>query len=473
MTSNELEIFKQSILDEVRVMMQTTGQVTQYIGARYVPLFAEPFEWDINKEYEPLTIVTNQGNSFTSRQFVPKGTPITNEQFWALTSNFNAQIEQYRQEVQTFDERITAAQNAADSKAPINHATDSTEYGVGNSMNYGHVKLADSDTPATSTDNDGIAATPKYVSDSIKSIDKTELVVIGDSWCDKVNAPAAIWPDHVASKQGLTLHNYSQSGIGDNLDTLIEKFKSDSFDKKKVKYVIFMAGVNVNINNIEEKGQKWGKFVTQVKELVAHDTKIYWMFNNFVKFTGATQPNGADLTSIYHYAGLQHQLIRTMTRTAPTCNCVAMLPWFQSSMFDETGYHLTETYQRSILARNINNMLNGVPIEETSIYNYRIGVANKFQVLLTSYMKESTVFVDIILEGIIGQSVNSGFNETINLDKFWGVNVKDMTVMVKDKPVYVTIDLNNGKPTLNLRTPEQIQFDKGYRGSAVYSRPTV
>lgn len=114
MTSNELEIFKQSILDEVRVMMQTTGQVTQYIGARYVPLFAEPFNWDINKEYEPLTIVTNQGNSYTSRQFVPKGVDINNTTFWVSTGNYNAQIEQYRLEVEAMKSRVDALTQAVD-----------------------------------------------------------------------------------------------------------------------------------------------------------------------------------------------------------------------------------------------------------------------------------------------------------------------------------------------------------------------
>ena len=74
--------------------------VTQYIGARYVPLFAEPLEWDNLREYEPLTIVLHQGNSYTSRQFVPKGTPIDNQQFWVITGNYNAQIEQYRNEVE-------------------------------------------------------------------------------------------------------------------------------------------------------------------------------------------------------------------------------------------------------------------------------------------------------------------------------------------------------------------------------------
>lgn len=86
---------------------------TQYIGARYVPLFAEPIEWDKTKQYEPLTIVTSNGNSYTSRQFVPSGVEITNTAFWALTGNFNAQVEQYRKEVTAYDGRITAAQTYA------------------------------------------------------------------------------------------------------------------------------------------------------------------------------------------------------------------------------------------------------------------------------------------------------------------------------------------------------------------------
>lgn len=108
MTSNELEIFKQSILDEVQVMMQTTGQVTQYIGARYVPLFAEPLNWSNTKEYEPLTIVLYQGNSYTSRQFVPKGIDISDTAFWANTGNYNAQIEQYRKEVEQHRKEVAA-----------------------------------------------------------------------------------------------------------------------------------------------------------------------------------------------------------------------------------------------------------------------------------------------------------------------------------------------------------------------------
>lgn len=72
--------------------------VTQYIGSRYVPILADPVEWSSAKTYEPLTIVTHEGNSYTSRQFVPVGINIANETYWAITGNYNAQIELYRRE---------------------------------------------------------------------------------------------------------------------------------------------------------------------------------------------------------------------------------------------------------------------------------------------------------------------------------------------------------------------------------------
>lgn len=80
--------------------------VTQYIGARYVPLFADPMQWDSEKTYEPLTVVYNGGNSYTSRQYVPAGIQIDDDAYWALTGNYNAQIEQYRAEVAQYDGRI-------------------------------------------------------------------------------------------------------------------------------------------------------------------------------------------------------------------------------------------------------------------------------------------------------------------------------------------------------------------------------
>lgn len=84
----------------------------QYIGARYLPIFGrrgeDSIEWDNTAPYEPLTIVLHEGASYTSRTYVPAGVNITNQTYWALSGNYNAQVEAYRQEVSTFDDRITA-----------------------------------------------------------------------------------------------------------------------------------------------------------------------------------------------------------------------------------------------------------------------------------------------------------------------------------------------------------------------------
>ena len=70
-----------------------------YIGNRYVPVFADPVEWDNLRIYEPLTIVTYQGTSYTSKKAVPAGIALSNTEYWVATGNYNAQVEQYRQDV--------------------------------------------------------------------------------------------------------------------------------------------------------------------------------------------------------------------------------------------------------------------------------------------------------------------------------------------------------------------------------------
>ena len=82
-----------------------------YVGMRYVPLFDG--DWNNTKDYEPLTVVSIEGNSYTSKTFVPAGvSPIGNPDYWAETGNYNAQIEAYRQEVLQYNDRITANADA-------------------------------------------------------------------------------------------------------------------------------------------------------------------------------------------------------------------------------------------------------------------------------------------------------------------------------------------------------------------------
>lgn len=84
----------------------------QYIGARYVPKFFENAQggndWTSGVIYEPLTIVTYNGNSYTSKRAVPAtvGNPSSNPTYWAATGLYNAQVEELRQEVEAYKAEV-------------------------------------------------------------------------------------------------------------------------------------------------------------------------------------------------------------------------------------------------------------------------------------------------------------------------------------------------------------------------------
>lgn len=80
---------------------------SMYVGARYVPKFAEPIDWDTERGYESLTIVTYKGESYTSKCPVPPGIDIKNERYWALTGAYNAQVEEYKNQVKDLSEQVT------------------------------------------------------------------------------------------------------------------------------------------------------------------------------------------------------------------------------------------------------------------------------------------------------------------------------------------------------------------------------
>lgn len=90
--------------------------VRQYIGARYVPKFYENSdgtpEWRSGVIYEPLTIVTYNGNSYTSKKNVPAevGNPSSNPSYWAATGLYNSQVEQLREEVEEYSREVTQTQ---------------------------------------------------------------------------------------------------------------------------------------------------------------------------------------------------------------------------------------------------------------------------------------------------------------------------------------------------------------------------
>lgn len=224
---------------------------TQYIGARYVPLFAEPAEWDSTKQYEPLTIVLHEGNSYTSKQYVPVGIEITNDKFWALTGNYNAQVEQYRRDVQAFDGRISANATAIDAektRAEGAEQTNATEISnevtrakeaeqanataITNEVTRAKeaeqanaTAIANEVTRATNAEQTNATAiatetTNRESADTAIRGQITEvaakgsvMVVIGDSWSSPENGYVK-WHDKVAKNLGMTVDNFAVGGSG-------------------------------------------------------------------------------------------------------------------------------------------------------------------------------------------------------------------------------------------------------------------
>lgn len=179
--------------------------VRQYVGARYVPVFADPLEWSGTQGYDPLTVVLHEGNSYTSRQSVPVGIDINNTAYWAETGNYNAQVEAYRQEVLAFDGRITANANAIDAE------TQARESEVAKAM----ADIAAEAQARVSGDN-ALALRMDNFEKQTPMQDESgrNAVFIGDSFM----APTTSYPQKLAyftsQLMGWTMYNYAYGGSG-------------------------------------------------------------------------------------------------------------------------------------------------------------------------------------------------------------------------------------------------------------------
>lgn len=205
--------------------------VTQYIGARYVPMFSDPLDWDSTKAYEPLTIVYYLGNSYTSRQSVPAGIDIANTDYWAITGNYNAQIEAYRKEVQTYDGRITEnAQAIADevSRAVAEEAAikelitaettraKAAESELATGVSNAITRVSEEAIARESADSALIAKIER--SRFVKDYDRSVLVCVGDSilagWSNENPSGIDAWDVYAGDRLGFKPSNVIKSCIG-------------------------------------------------------------------------------------------------------------------------------------------------------------------------------------------------------------------------------------------------------------------
>lgn len=134
---------------------------SQYVGSRYVPIFADPIEWDNHRSYESLTIVTHDGESYTSKCNVGPGIDITNERYWAKTGAYNAQVAQYRAEVKDLSAQVSGfASDNAEFREKIDQFTkDNAEMKNTVAANNARVDALAERMATAETEIDGLQAT--------------------------------------------------------------------------------------------------------------------------------------------------------------------------------------------------------------------------------------------------------------------------------------------------------------------------
>mgnify|MGYP000145125186 CR=1 FL=1 len=245
-----------TVTDRQMVIPDIPPQGLMSVGPRVTPNFiTEP--WNKLNSYNFFDVVKDgAGASYIAiKPVVPTNTELTDEEFWFKWSDPNAQLNELEEVVKLYDGRISqnasaiteevarakAAEQAEEqrataaeaTKAPNNHASEDTTYGIGNTVNYGHVKLAE-DTHSTSGANDGIAATPNMVHMLTEDVrakldakiatkaDRAEfagkkLVTIGDSimYGTGTSDPATqSIHAQIAAMLDMTVYNYSENNAG-------------------------------------------------------------------------------------------------------------------------------------------------------------------------------------------------------------------------------------------------------------------
>lgn len=249
--------------------------VRQYIGARYIPTFADPIEWDSTLSYEPLTVVTNLGSSYVSRQSVPPGIEITNTTYWILWADYNAQIEAYREEVRQYNGRIEALEDGLpvtdySDENTVSDAIEALETSIDSRIDIieanswvTNARIADGAVTGQKiqdgsvTNNDIADATISNSKIANKTLDigklsdatvakltRPKIAAIGDSFGNE----SGEWGSRVAGALGKTLVNKCTNGAGFTTGTKtfyqqLNEIISQN-DMSEFSHIIVYGGVN-------------------------------------------------------------------------------------------------------------------------------------------------------------------------------------------------------------------------------------
>lgn len=198
----------------------------QYIGARYVPAFFDnngSNEWAAGVAYEPLTIVTYLGNSYTSKKPVPSniGAPNTTEgrKYWVNTGNQSAAVDEVR----------TIAENAETKADEAKTALKAEE-------------------AARKKEDQALSERIEVAGFITSRLSGKKLLVIGDSLTTDSEGNVS-WCTKLGEKYGVTVYNYSVSGSPyangkTGAASIYSRTPAALQAHSEVDYIIFSGGAN-------------------------------------------------------------------------------------------------------------------------------------------------------------------------------------------------------------------------------------
>lgn len=297
----------------------------EYTGMRYVPVFADPPEWSSANSYEPLEIVIHQGSSYTSKTFVPVGIDISDPQYWALTGNYNAQVEQYRQEVSQYSQEVSQyRQEVLKLDGRVNENAQAIVNLKGELLSQKH------------------------------------MVLIGDSYTNPAvpleNTP--LWWEYVCKNLNVVAHNYAKGGAGyqvpGNLfSTQVANAVADTtYDHKMVEYCVVYGGINdigqiaaTMVQNVYDALQKEFVNAKVVIALNAGQKNQRNHSNNRRTLVRDMVQSGID---IFSTAGIE-LFIDTVDTTHPSTQGNKVLGAYMTSKIGGIGFSYVSTAQNSIV----------------------------------------------------------------------------------------------------------------------------
>lgn len=356
----------------------------EYTGMRYVPVFADPPEWSSANSYEPLEIVIHEGNSYTSKTFVPVGIDISNSAYWALTGNYNAQVEQYRQEVQKFDGRIT--KNANDI---AKNANDIAEV--------------------------------KTVADNLESHVGTEFIVIGDSWSDTDPSTTTYikWPITFQKYTRMNIHNYARNGAsvvgstpdpgqsGNFLGQVNKAIDDTSFDHSRVGLIVIMGGVNDYRSGraYSEVAEAWSGHIASLT--AAFPKARIVSFINYQIFLSRDEWNWTNLA-------------KRIIRERSGCPIHSMIGWVSGSQFIADKVHPNDAGYRQLCSNMIACCFGGNPVFVSTTIRKTVAGSDgaSMDFIISEHFAEDAMIRSI-------QTINTGVSSeqtiTLSLDNTTGL----------------------------------------------------